>query len=60
MCYQGSTVETVIIEDDVWIGMRVMIMPGVTIHKGSVIAAGSVVTKDVPPYSLLVECRPRY
>lgn len=44
--------EDVVIEDDVWIGRRVMIMPGVRIGKGSVIAAGAVVTKDVPPYSV--------
>lgn len=45
--------EEVAIEDDVWIGRRVMIMPGVRIGKGSVIAAGAVVTKDVPPYSVV-------
>ena len=38
------------IEDDVWIGRRAIIMGGVTIGKGAVIGAGSVVTKDVPPY----------
>ncbi len=37
------------INDYVWIGTRAIILPGVTIGKGSVIAAGSVVTKDVPP-----------
>ncbi len=51
---QGVTNEApVIIDDDVWIGRRVMIMPGVTINKGAVIAAGAVVTKDVPPYALV-------
>ncbi len=39
----------VIIEDDVWIGCGVQILPGVSIGKGAVIAAGSVVTKQVPP-----------
>lgn len=38
------------IEDDVWIATRVTILKGVRIGKGSVIAAGSIVTKDVPPY----------
>lgn len=38
----------VVIEDDVWIGGGAIILPGVTIGKGSVIAAGSVVTKDIP------------
>lgn len=39
----------VVIEDDVWIGGGAIILPGVTIGKGSVVAAGSVVTKDIPP-----------
>ena len=38
-----------IIEDDVWIGTAAIIMSGVTIGKGSIVAAGSVVTKDIPP-----------
>lgn len=42
-----------IIEDGVWIGMRAMIMSGVKLGEGSVIAAGSVVTKDVPPYTIV-------
>ncbi len=41
-----------IIEDDVWIGYGAIIMSGVTIKKGSIIAAGSVVTKDTEPYSI--------
>lgn len=44
----------VTIEDDVWIGRRVIILPGVTIGKGSVIGAGAVVSKDIPPYSIAV------
>tara|TARA_Y100000385_G_scaffold196382_1_gene203338 strand:+ start:6388 stop:6879 length:492 start_codon:yes stop_codon:yes gene_type:complete len=38
----------IVIEDDVWIGANVTILKGVTLHSGSVIAAGSVVVKDVP------------
>ena len=38
-----------IIEDDVWIGAKAIIMSGVTIGKGSIVAAGSVVTKSIPP-----------
>lgn len=38
------------IEDDVWIGRNVIIMPGIKIGKGCIIGAGAVVTKDIPPY----------
>ncbi|QTL39952.1 CatB-related O-acetyltransferase [Xenorhabdus budapestensis] len=41
------------IHDGVWIGMRAMIMPGVTIGEGAIIAANSVVTRDIPPYSIV-------
>ena len=37
------------VEDDVWIGAAAIIMSGVKIGKGSIVAAGSVVTKDIPP-----------
>lgn len=40
------------IEDSVWIASRVIILPGVTIGKGSVIAAGAVVSRDIPPMSI--------
>lgn len=43
----------VIIEDDVWCGANVTILKGVTIGRGSVVAAGAVVTKSFPPYSLI-------
>lgn len=43
----------VIIEEDVWIGSRVTILSGVTVSRGSTIAAGAVVTKNVPPYSIV-------
>ncbi|MDN3681118.1 CatB-related O-acetyltransferase [Vibrio tapetis] len=41
------------IHDGAWLGMRAMIMPGVTIGEGAIIAANSVVTKDVAPYSIV-------
>jgi maltose O-acetyltransferase len=43
----------VTIEDGVWLGARCIIMPGVTIHQGAVIAAGAVVTKDVPENTIV-------
>ena len=43
----------VIIGDDVWIGRRVIIMPGVNIGNGVIIGAGAVVTKDVPDYCIV-------
>lgn len=45
--------EPVIIEDYVYIGARVTILPGVKIHKGAVIASGAVVTKDVPALTIV-------
>ena len=43
----------VTIDDDVWIGAHTVIVPGVTIGKGAVIGAGSIVTKDVEPFSIV-------
>lgn len=42
------------IEDDVWVGANVIILPGITLGQGSIIGAGAVVTKDVPPYTIVV------
>lgn len=50
---QGVRTNPVKIEDDVWIGTNAVILPGITIGTHSVIAAGAVVTKDVPPHSLV-------
>lgn len=44
----------VVIEDDVWIGSNVVILPGVTIGRGAVIGAGAVVTEDIPPHCVAV------
>jgi len=43
----------VVIEEAAWIGHHVIVLPGVTIGKCSIVGAGSVVTKDVPPYSIV-------
>lgn len=50
-CYVGKG--DTFIGDGVWIGMRTMIMPGIQIGEGAVIAAGSIVTKDIAPYSIV-------
>ena len=54
MLEQGyADYQPVVIEDDVWIGARVIILPGVHIGKGAVIGAGSVVPRDVPDYAVV-------
>lgn len=50
---ESSEVRPVVVEDNVWIGARAIIMPGVTIGEGSVVSAGSVVVADVPPYTVV-------
>ena len=51
---QPYTEKSVEIGNDVWIGVNALIMPGVKIGNGAVIGAGSVVTKDIPEYSIAV------
>lgn len=54
MCKQGGEkVQPVTIEDDVWIGGNVTILPGVKVSKGAILAACAVITKDVPPYAIV-------
>lgn len=43
----------VIIKDDVWVGLRAIILPGVEVGEGAVIGAGAVVTKDVPKFTVV-------
>lgn len=50
---QPVTAREIVIEDEVWIGANATIVSGVTIGKHSVVAAGSVVTKSVPPFSIV-------
>lgn len=45
--------EDVVISNDVWVGMNTIILKGVHIGEGSVIGAGSIITKDIPPYSIV-------
>lgn len=50
---QGHTNEKTVIGDDVWLGANVVILPGVTIGNHVVVAAGAIVTKDVPDYAIV-------
>jgi maltose O-acetyltransferase len=52
MRIQGVSSRKVIIEDDVWIGGNAVILPGVRVGRGSVVAASSVVNRDIPAYAL--------
>ncbi|MBK5214515.1 MAG: hypothetical protein JJE55_12740 [Flavobacteriaceae bacterium] len=49
----ATTDAPIIIEDDVWVGANVIILKGVTVKEGSIIAAGSLVNKDVEAYSIV-------
>ncbi|HEU0109932.1 MAG TPA: acyltransferase [Flavisolibacter sp.] len=51
---QKVTTAPIIVEDECWIGANAVLTAGVTIGKHSVIAAGAIVTKDIPPYSVAV------
>lgn len=51
---QGGLTAKVIVDDDVYLGMAVRVLLGVTIGRGAVVSAGAVVTKDVPPYAVAV------
>ena len=51
--YSGHICKEVIIKHDVWIGANCIILPGVTIEEGSVVAAGSVVTKNIDKYTIV-------
>ena len=48
-----SRIKKTIIEDYAWLSTRSMVLPGIRIGKGAVVAAGAVVTKDVPPYVIV-------
>lgn len=54
MIQQGEEKGKIItIEDDVWLGRNVIVLPGIIIKKGSIVAAGAVVTRDVPEYAIV-------
>jgi maltose O-acetyltransferase len=49
---KGKKDYTTILEDDVWLGLRVIVMPGITIKRGSIIGAGAVLTKSTSEYCI--------
>lgn len=49
----GEYDKDVTVEEDVWLGVNVTLLSGVTVGRGSIVAAGAVVSKDVPPYSIV-------
>lgn len=55
MIFQGfAEIRPICIEDDVWIGDNVIILPGVHVGQGAILGAGSVIREDVPPYAVMV------
>lgn len=57
---QGVQQKGITVKDDCWIGSNVTILDGVTIGKGSVIGAGTLVTKDIPAGSVVIDKRYKY
>lgn len=53
MAVQGYNHAPIVVGDDVWIGFGAVILPGVTVGRGSIVGAGAVVTRDVPEYSIV-------
>jgi acetyltransferase-like isoleucine patch superfamily enzyme len=53
MRFSGALLKEVVIEKDTWLGTQTIILPGVTIKEGAIVAAGAVVTKDVEPFSVV-------
>lgn len=53
MAWQGITTGSITIEDDVWLGVNVTVLPKVRIGRGAIVGANAVVTKDVPPYAIV-------
>ena len=50
--FQATTNRKIVIEDDVWLGMGAIVLPGVTIGRGSIVGAGAVVSRSIPPFSI--------
>lgn len=54
MAWQGITHGPITIEDDVWLGVNVSVLPNVRIERGAIVGANAVVTKNVPAYAIVV------
>ena len=54
--FEGESKGDIVVEDDVWIGCRAIILSGIKVGRGAIIAAGAVITKDVPPYAIVAGC----
>lgn len=52
-CQEDVEPQPVVVGDDVWIGARAILLPGIRIGDGAIVGAGAVVTKDVPPYAVV-------
>lgn len=50
---QGWDKQPVVIEDDVWLGANCFVMPGITIGRGAILSAGTIMMKSVPPYAIV-------
>lgn len=53
MRFSGLEIAPVVIEDDVWIGAGAIVLPGVTVRRGAVVAAGAVVTRDIEQFAIV-------
>ncbi len=58
--YVPTKYAPIIIENDAWLGTGVVVLPGITIGEGSVVGANSVVTRDVPPYTIVAGAPARF
>ena len=52
-CNDDNDYKDIIVEEDVWIGVNVILLQGAHIGRGAIVAAGAVVNKEVPPYSIV-------
>lgn len=51
--FESTSKGNIVVKDDVWIGENALILSGITIGQGAIVGAGSIVTKDIPPYAIV-------